>query len=218
MCVWLLLRVFLLFQSESTNVLSADTLNEVACVNGPSDNEISVVTSTAPVRDDFRTQPEVSEEYNNNDLEACAEAFDRNALRDNCFGEINNATEQTFIEVCLQQVAAGGDPEQLVDLYTVYCQAVTGTDECVFEGVMDLCEDDDTEETTTSAPAPGDQNAVGSPMAAVGAGIAVFVIAAIAAVLLFAFIRRRNKKKAEEVSSSILSTSAIAQLYMYFTE
>ena len=59
-------------------------------------------------------------------METCAAAFDRAALQENCFGQTNNATEQMFIEVCLEEVAQGGDPAALADLYTVYCVAVTG--------------------------------------------------------------------------------------------
>ena len=59
-------------------------------------------------------------------LEECARAFDDALLEEHCFGEINNATEQMFIEVCLEEVAQGGDPAALVDLYRVYCVASTG--------------------------------------------------------------------------------------------
>ena len=114
------------FDQEPTDILSADTARQVTCMDGPTSNEIDSVTSTAPVTDDFRTQPEVSEVYNATDMAVCAEAFDRDALQDNCFGEMNNGTEQAFIEFCTDQVAAGADAESLVDLYTVYCQAVTG--------------------------------------------------------------------------------------------
>ena len=69
---------------------------------------------------------QVSQTYDLDDVAACADAFNREELIDNCFGQISNATEQMFIDVCLAEAALGGDVEAFADLYTVFCSVVTG--------------------------------------------------------------------------------------------